>query len=667
MGKGRVIFCIPLLAVSGFFLSRSAGQEPGKLPVSDSMCTYFGSEHEKIASAALKAKGIVLSHPHADLTVQVMKAMSYVPPGGPTYGYGQSHQAGSVDSYIWADFQNNGITPAPPTTDWEFVRRVTLDLTGRIPTPSAVLNFVNSASPTKRSDYIETLLASPQWIDKWTMFYGDLFQNVVSKQSTGVDRFAQGRNAFYSYIYNALANGEPYNQMASDVISTANANNYTNGPINWLVGYYVPNGPAQDTFDAETAAVADTFLGITYVNCLLCHNGAGHLTQVNLWGSQITRYQAWQLSSYMSHTAPPTHTEVPATATTAANPNVYYWSLEDNTKGYTVDYTLDTTSGNRPPRVAPAGCKSGQTCYYVPPNYIFNGDSPQAGQIYRASLAGEVTGDFQFARAAVNYIWAQFFGMGIVDPPDTFDLARLDPNNPPPSGWTLQPTNASLLNALATHFVQSGYNVKALMREIVNSDTYQLSSRYNGTWQASYEPYFARKYVRRLWAEEVYDAVAQSSGYQPAYTMTGFTDQGYNKPTYAMQFPDTTSSVSGVNNTGDLNNMLNYFLRGNRDDQPRKQDGSILQALSLMNNPIVEMRTTVKSYNSNQVAPLISQNSSQTPTNLINTLYLTILSRYPSADEMTTATTALGTGTATQALQNLVWSLYNKVDFVFNY
>jgi hypothetical protein len=79
------------------------------------------------------------------------------------------------------------------------------------------------------------------------------------------------------------------------------------------------------------------------------------------------------------------------------------------------------------------------------------------------------------------------------------------------------------------------------------------------------------------------------------------------------------------------------------------------------------MRTTVSSYNKNPVAPLISQNINQTPTNLINTLYLTILSRYPSTDEMTTATTALSAGTKNQAIQNLVWSLYNKVDFIFNY
>jgi len=77
--------------------------------------------------------------------------MSYVPPGRPTYSFGAAHQAGSIDSYIWADFQRNGIAPAPPTTDWEFVRRVRLDLTGRIPTPAAVTAFVNDTTPTKRA------------------------------------------------------------------------------------------------------------------------------------------------------------------------------------------------------------------------------------------------------------------------------------------------------------------------------------------------------------------------------------------------------------------------------------------------------------------------------------------------------------------------------------
>lgn len=419
---------ITVLAGSGLVVAMRADENP--IP---SECTYFGSEREKIAAAALRAVGKYRSHPLSARTDQVRALMAYVPPGSPTYGFDQSHAAGSIDSYIFAALQANGVAPAPPTTDWEFVRRITLDITGRIPTPGAVLSFVADTTPTKRAKLIDSLLASPQWVDKWTMYYGDLLQNTAFKNTTSLNRFPQGRNAFYQYIHDSLAPDKPYNQMATELISSTNPNSYTNGPINWLVGGVVSNGPVQDTFDQQTANVAETFLGITYVNCLLCHNGRGHLDAINLWGSNITRYQGWQLSSHLSHT------QAARTPVTAGNNNVYYWSLADNTKGYTNDYTLNTTSGNRPARVAPTGCKPGQPCYYVAPQYIFNGDSPKPGADYRVSLAQEVTGDLQFARAAVNYLWAYFFGTGMVDPPDTFDLARLDPNNPPPSGWTSSP------------------------------------------------------------------------------------------------------------------------------------------------------------------------------------------------------------------------------------
>ena len=280
----------------------------------------------------------------------------------------------------------------------------------------------------------------------------------------------------------------------------------------------------------------------------------------------------------------------------------------------------------------------------------------------RTALAQYVTNDFQFARAAVNYIWAQFFGMGIVDPPDTFDPARLDPNNPPPAPWTLQPTDASLLNALATHFIQSGYSMKSLMREIANSQAYQLSSRYNGAWNQAWDTSFARKNVRRLWSEEVHDAIAQSSGNMPVYSMTGFTDSGFAKPSYTMQLPDV---VNAPTSDGNASNLLNSFLRGNRDDQPRKPDGSILQALNLMNNPFVETRIQ---YTGSMATPLIATNLNLSNSALIDTLYINILSRYPTSGEMTKSTASLtSAANRSQAVQDLVWSLYNKVDFVFNY
>ncbi|SRR5579883_86604 len=643
-------------AEDGSDSSPAVSSESDQLPVEHPECVYFTGDRERFMDQTVlrrlnPGRGYRLSAQTAEVT----RMLSYIPPDSQTYTFDQGHPTGSIDSYIFGAMKANNITPAPKTSDVEFIRRVTLDLTGRIPTPARVITFNADTSPDKRAKLVDELLNSPEWIDKWTMFYGDLFQNTATKSSTGLNRFPQGRNAFYQWIKDSLTNNKPYNQMATELITTAADNSFNDGRINYLVGGVVTGGPSQDIMDQMTANTFDTFLGITHVNCLLCHNGRGHLDQLSLWGSRTTRYQAWQLAAFLSHT------QAANVKVTSGTTTLTVWSLLDNTKGFTLDYTLNTKTGNRPARVAPAGCKPGQPCYYVPPQYIFNNNGPQAGENYRAALARNITGDFQFARAAVNYLWAYFFGQGLVDPPDTFDPMRLDPNNPPPAPWTLQPSNPALLNALAQHFIDSGYNLKATMREIVNSDAYQLSSRYPGQWDPSYQPYFARKYVRRLWAEEIHDAIVQSSGLVPSYTVTGFTDQGYPKPSYAMQLPDVTA----ITNDGNANTILNNFLRGNRDDQPRKQDGSILQALTLMNNQFVEARLAATGTNA---APLIKNNLSLANGDLINTLYLNILSRLPSSDEMTAAQAALsGAANRTQAVQDLVWSLYNKVDFIFNY
>jgi len=82
-----------------------------------------------------------------------------------------------IDQYIWADLQANSITSAGLTTDYEFIRRVTLDLTGRIPTPARVSRFAADRDPNKRANLINELLAKPEWVDKWTMYFGDLYKN----------------------------------------------------------------------------------------------------------------------------------------------------------------------------------------------------------------------------------------------------------------------------------------------------------------------------------------------------------------------------------------------------------------------------------------------------------------------------------------------------------
>ena len=342
------------------------------------------------------------------------------------------------------------------------------------------------------------------------------------------------------------------------------------------------------------------------------------------------------------------------------NNNLYYWGLQK----YTTDYQLGSTTGNRPARTYVGTGTS--AVKVVAPAYLFGGGTPNGGEDYRTALARLVTADPQFARATVNYMWAQMFGRGIVDPVDQFDPARLDASHPPPAPWTLQPSNPALLDALTRHFIASGFDLKALQRELTNSETYQLSSTYNGTWDVANEKYFARKFVRRLWSEELHDAVIQATGVIPSYNVGGFSSAsttysvnspGFGLVSFAMQLPDVVGMPGGGVTT-----FLDTFLRGDRDTNPRRQDGSILQALDMMNDTFVESRVK-----STVMAGLLAKNINLPNPQLVNILYLNVLSRKPTDTEMNTAVQKLTSGVRATAAEDLFWALFNKVDFIFNY
>ncbi len=633
----------------------TATGEPDQLSTADAVCSYFTNQGSSVNPFFTPPKQGAAAHflGTADrlmaTTRRVTPALGsrpeFVPPGGGrTSSAANMAKFAMIDQFLFSAMQGARVQPAEPTTDWEFVRRIYLDLTGKIPTPAQTLAFVNATSPTKRADLVETLLASPAWIDKWTMFFGDLYKNV--SQNAQITVYKPSVKAFRDYIAGSLATNKPYDQLATELITATGGSSYSDGSINFIVNGVVGAGPVQDVYDQQTANIADTFLGITHLNCLLCHNGAGHLTSLSLWGGKQTRYNAWGMSAFLAKTS----TASFPVSTTATTPR--YWSVTDSGKS---DYTLSTTTGNRPAR-QPVG-----TIKAVTPTYMFGGGTPKAGENYRAAFARMVTADPQFARATVNYIWAYFFGVGFVDPPNAFDPARLDPDNPPtttgPVAWTLQPSNPRLLNALAQGFIDNKYDIKWLMRQIVNSQAYQLSSRYNGQWSDAWNNLFARKMVRRLWAEELHDAIASSSGVNPTYNI-----DTYGVIQSAMQFPEPLGLPDGTN--GKVSTWLDSFLRGNRDDEARASDGSILQTLNLMNDTFVMSRTSPTTPST----ALLPSNIKLPDRDLVNTLFLAVLSRYPTTAEMTIALGNLSnTATRNQEAQYLLWSLYNKVDFIFNY
>lgn len=556
--------------------------------------------------------------------------------------------ANFIDDQIFPAMTAAGVLSAPISGDEEFFRRINLDLTGRIPLPGDVQAFEADSTPNKRSILIEKLLASSAFTDKWTMWLGDILQNNAS--AVAINRNVSGRNAFYQYIYNAVQSGESFQEMAFEIV-TATGNNYDSpNAAGFVLNGLAPGGPSQDTYDMTLVKTTQAFLGMDHYDCLLCHDGRGHLDALSLWGSQTTRSQAEKMAAFFARINRPSYSFPNGTPTATQQANSYYQSfiVGDNT---TSTYSLPTTYGNRPNRALINGSSTATPTYRL-------GQTPGT-PAWRAEFATLMVSDPMFSINFANRIWKAMFNLGQVDTVDTLDPARLDPNNPPAAPWGFQAFSPGLLSQLANTFTTSNYDLRGMLRLIANSSAYQLSSEYPGTWDSTTAGLFTRHYPRRLMGEEVHDAIAQSTGVFAKYTPRGFS----TTVQWAMQMPDTSEPSSNTNNA---NTFMNYFLRGNRDNVTRNTDPTILQSGALMNDTFMNTKFHMtQSPNLQAIAKLT------TAVAQAQQLYLTFLGRMPSIAENTAAVSYLSAATTTTAknaaLEDLAWTLINKLEFVFSY
>jgi hypothetical protein len=556
------------------------------------------------------------------------------PPAGDAAVYPSS--VNYIDTEIFGTMKTAGIKPAALSSDEEFLRRVTIDLTGQIPDSAAVQSFAADKSADKRTKTIDALLASDAFVDRWTMWFGDLVQNV--QVSSNSREFPTGRNTYYTWIHDSIKANKPYDQMVREVLS-GNGDSYVAGTVNYWVRQMQPNGPIQDTYDNLAAESGEQFLGMP-MQCLSCHNGLGHLESVNVYLKSHSRYEFWGNAAFFSRGR--TTRVIPD----PNNKNVFSWSLVDAANG---SYALNTTSGNKTARVALSPTQN-----TVTPAFLMTGETPRTGEAWRDAYGRMLTAHPQFARATVNYLWKELFTLGIVEPANNMDPSRLDPNNLP-AGQTIQPNHPNLLTLLANDFTTNHCDLKALLRTMVLSNAYQLSSRYSAaSWNESWTPYYARHIPHRLMAEELLDAIAKATNVPVVYAISGGSTTNL-----AMKLPDTLEVRNNV-----YGRFLDEFGRGNRDDQPRANDSSIAQALSLMNDGTVVVnrvrRTTANSMTGKVLA------GSSDPNVITDQLYLATLSRYPTAAEKTQAVNYLKSGTLAQKTEDLQWVLLNSLEFLFN-
>jgi hypothetical protein len=558
-----------------------------------------------------------------------------------------------IDVEIFDKLVRQGVPSAPLTTDEEFLRRVTLDLTGRIPSVADIREFAASTDLDKRNAWIDKLINSPEFTAKWTWWLSDLLQ--VNANNSNVNRQINGRNAYHLWVKVKMEERASLKDIAYEAV-TASGSNFMmeTGASNFVVGSITPGGPIQDQYDTMLSKSATAFLGLGYYDCILCHNGRGRLEQLSLWGRGATRMEAQRMAAFFSRQDVAIHPEFRNTGSFYVGSYV----VSDRAAG---EYALNTTNGNRPARCAPEATVSNNRCsmtMVLQPEYHVTGSKPAEGQTWREAFAQNMVADPMLARNFANRLWKEMFSLGLVDPVDTMDPARLDPNNPPPAPWTLQATHPVLLESLAAELRRNNYDLRAFLKLIASSSAYQLSSRYPGEWKIEYVPLFARRYPRRLEGEEVHDAIVKATG-----SMASYTVQNFPAPvSWAMELPDPSEPRS---NTGVLA-FLNAFLRGNRDTQQRNQSGSILQQLYLMNDNVVLSRNKVTS-SANLRALANNSNNEQ----VIEEMFLLFLGRKPVPAEHNEVMNLLAKSTSqamrNAAVEDLAWALINKTEFLFSY
>ncbi|MEX0937754.1 MAG: DUF1549 and DUF1553 domain-containing protein [Pirellulales bacterium] len=353
-----------------------------------------------------------------------------------------------IDELVWDKLQSLRITPAEPADDAKFLRRVTTDIIGRLPTPEEIREFLADQRPNKREAVIDTLLDRPEYADYWANKWVDLLR--PNPYRVGIKAVLNYDN----WIRQSFRENKPYDQFVRELV-TAQGSTWHNGATTLFRDRRSP--------DEVTTLVSQLFLGIR-LECAKCHHHP---------------FEKWAQADFYSFAA---YFARVGRKGTGLSPPI----------SGSEEMILVSTDG------AVTHPLTGEE---LPPTPLFGSAAdPEKLDDPRVALAEWMTSDENpfFAQVIVNRVWADLMGRGIVEPVD--DLRATNP-----------PTNGPLLDALADQFRQQDYDLKELIRTITSSYVYQLSSVPTERNLADTRNY-SRHYRRRLRAEVLLDAVHDITG-----------------------------------------------------------------------------------------------------------------------------------------------------------
>ncbi len=416
-------------------------------------------------TVAVSVDGVVSRKEFGEVTVGVRYLSRQVPVrlafirAREHYEWAGARARGYIDEAVFAKLRTLRMNPSPVCDDATFVRRVTLDLAGRLPTAEEARGFVADTAADRRAKWIDRLLASEDFTDFWTLKWADLLrveERVLDKKGVAV---------FHGWLREGFAKNKPLDVLAREIL-TAQGSTYEAPASNYYRALREPT--------LRSEAVAQVFLG-TRLGCAKCHNHP---------------FERWTQDDYYRF---------------AALFDGLDYKIIENKKKDASDKNM-FIGEQIVERVAKKELKDPRTDKAPSPGLLL----PEAAGLKNADarfdeLAAWMTARENplFAKVQANRIWSQVMGRGLVEPVD--DFRTTNPASIP-----------ALLEALGSDFAKSGYDVRHLVRVIANSATYQLANEPNET-NADDVANFSHAPVVRLPAEPLLDAVHAVLGGNPEF------------------------------------------------------------------------------------------------------------------------------------------------------
>ena len=543
------------------------------------------------------------------LQQQVAVRIAFVPQR-PNFVWSAPEPATFVDEFVFSKLRKINVNPSPVCDDATFIRRVTLDLLGLPPTADEARHFVNDHSAGKRSALINSLLERPEFADWWAMKWSDLLR--VEEKT--LDR--KGVENIHGWLRDAFATHKPLDQLVREVVA-GRGSTYEVPPANFYRALRTP-------FE-RSEAIGQLFLGVR-LQCSKCHNHPfDRWTQDDYysWGSVFSR--------------------------------VDYKIVENRRRDSNDSHEFD---GEQIVFLKDSGeAKDPRINKTRSAKFLGEAKDLEPQQDPLTGLAAWLTDPHneRFAQMLANRTWQQVMGRGIVDPIDDFRAT-----NPP--------SNPALLKAIANHLVtetseagtsanQDGkrFNLRGLLRAILNSRTYQLSSSVNETNRDD-ESNFSHAFVRRHSAEQLLDATSQILGVPLDFA-------GYPTGRRAAQLPGVPSNRERNNAQSEADRFLKLFGKPPRlqsCDCERSDETTLGQTFQLVSGSLINRMLTT---NGNTLDSLAT--SQKKPSEIVTELYWMAITRSPNQDELSATVQFLEKSKdRRQAIEDIAWGLFNSNEFL---